>query len=1007
MALTRPAAGDKQNVPSLADILDEYADVIDATTGLPAGVTTTEDYTALGSSVLSAADATTGWTAANLTSGPTLDTGVKQEGSGSVKGVFAHGTVNGRLSWDNGSIITTPANRTHISLWVRWERVTGDGYHPGYDLGVKIRAAEGANLATPYVEINFPYIPEEAWYEVIIPIASLTGVRSVGIIQPTAPLTMASTMWLDHVRWKELTEAERALTSAATVGLVTSPSYTPGTTEGRVTPSDTKSVIELRPDRQYVTGLGGVRDIREYGPMPEDGSEDVSARLSAILNELPEGTTLCLSGNAQYRVDKQIRLQGKTRITLDGRGATLFTTVRRQSTGMTEDHFFQLHSCKDVTLRNLKMFGYRVITTNGNNLLDVIGTPTIDVTTKTLNALNEEIRLNGHGVGVGMPFYYARDKDLNWKFTFRLSQSSASATDAAEIRLVTNTGGWTAGREIAKQTLDLTTSATDYTLTHHPTAADMRERVYVMVRKKDADITNIVKIHSITDYGRVEFGPASPPAVESIPAMGEASGIREVGSSGTLIENCHIEGMETDAYHGHQTLGTVIRNCVFRANNRHGIAWDSGEDLLVEDVQCLQNLWDGIDLEPTATHYICRRPVMRNVLIDGTLFAAVAALNWGNIEDWVIENLTIKRAGNEAFVGGSRGGSFSNVTIGDSSWAWANGTLEDREADVRLYGIEMLFSNWVTQRAFRILDSNVIYKDGDPAGPDIDVDSGNNLAVGVKVKGADFGGSVLCQTTSRIVGLVSDFTGYMAQLSGTQLSVWGTGTPEGVLTASLGSVFHRSDGGAGTALYVKESGTGNTGWKAMTPAGHTHSHDADLTGVSADDHHAQSHTHASHTSIGANDHHNQAHGNADHDAALRTLYVRKTADESVNLLSTGSTSQNDNELFFSIAANEVWVVRFYLVINSGTVADWKYQLAVPSGATGHTALMLGASVVLPHNTDSANVSQFGADRGCQIYGIVVNSSTAGTVQFMWAQNTADAGDTTVKANSFLIANRIA
>ena len=42
----------------------------------------------------------------------------------------------------------------------------------------------------------------------------------------------------------------------------------------------------------------------------------------------------------------------------------------------------------------------------------------------------------------------------------------------------------------------------------------------------------------------------------------------------------------------------------------------------------------------------------------------------------------------------------------------------------------------------------------------------------------------------------------------------GSGTPEGVVTAIVGSLFLRSDGGAGTTLYVKESGTGNTGWVA-------------------------------------------------------------------------------------------------------------------------------------------------------------------------------------------------
>lgn len=42
----------------------------------------------------------------------------------------------------------------------------------------------------------------------------------------------------------------------------------------------------------------------------------------------------------------------------------------------------------------------------------------------------------------------------------------------------------------------------------------------------------------------------------------------------------------------------------------------------------------------------------------------------------------------------------------------------------------------------------------------------------------------------------------------------GAGSPEGSITAVVGSTFQRSDGGAGTCFYVKESGTGNTGWVA-------------------------------------------------------------------------------------------------------------------------------------------------------------------------------------------------
>lgn len=42
----------------------------------------------------------------------------------------------------------------------------------------------------------------------------------------------------------------------------------------------------------------------------------------------------------------------------------------------------------------------------------------------------------------------------------------------------------------------------------------------------------------------------------------------------------------------------------------------------------------------------------------------------------------------------------------------------------------------------------------------------------------------------------------------------GVGSPEGVITASIGSLWSRTDGGASTSFYVKESGSGNTGWVA-------------------------------------------------------------------------------------------------------------------------------------------------------------------------------------------------
>ena len=43
-------------------------------------------------------------------------------------------------------------------------------------------------------------------------------------------------------------------------------------------------------------------------------------------------------------------------------------------------------------------------------------------------------------------------------------------------------------------------------------------------------------------------------------------------------------------------------------------------------------------------------------------------------------------------------------------------------------------------------------------------------------------------------------------------TTWGSASPEGAITAPVGSIYVRTTAGAGTTRYYKESGTGNTGW---------------------------------------------------------------------------------------------------------------------------------------------------------------------------------------------------
>lgn len=51
------------------------------------------------------------------------------------------------------------------------------------------------------------------------------------------------------------------------------------------------------------------------------------------------------------------------------------------------------------------------------------------------------------------------------------------------------------------------------------------------------------------------------------------------------------------------------------------------------------------------------------------------------------------------------------------------------------------------------------------------------------------------------------------KIQGTDCAIYaGAGSPEGVVTANPGSLYLNTSGGAGTSLFVKQSGISNTGW---------------------------------------------------------------------------------------------------------------------------------------------------------------------------------------------------
>lgn len=63
-------------------------------------------------------------------------------------------------------------------------------------------------------------------------------------------------------------------------------------------------------------------------------------------------------------------------------------------------------------------------------------------------------------------------------------------------------------------------------------------------------------------------------------------------------------------------------------------------------------------------------------------------------------------------------------------------------------------------------------------------------------------------------GFITNGTGILTINFGGPIQLVGSGSPESVVTAVVGSIYTDTSGGASTTLYIKESGTGNTGWVA-------------------------------------------------------------------------------------------------------------------------------------------------------------------------------------------------
>lgn len=148
-------------------------------------------------------------------------------------------------------------------------------------------------------------------------------------------------------------------------------------------------------------------------------------------------------------------------------------------------------------------------------------------------------------------------------------------------------------------------------------------------------------------------------------------------------------------------------------------------------------------------------------------------------------------------------------------------------------------------------------------------------------------------------------------------------------------------------------------------------------------------------------------------ASLLTSMEMVTVVKAANQAVTSSTTLvNDNELFLSVAASAVYQLDGWIPYDGAfSAGDFKTDWSVPTGATmlwspngpstGGSALYTSNTVAAGTTVSIGTYGTGGAYTSASVRGRLVTSTTAGTLQFKWAQNSSNATATTVYAGAWI------
>lgn len=665
--LTDPVAGNpfsnSQGLPSTqyfgraqAAIMDTEVNAIKRTSG---NVLMADGFAALPEVLISDAENLTNWAGAGIFDAAVLDTTYFTRGTRSIHVGLQSNPAAGRYNY-NLPAAQAVGSYLYAAIDLRWNHIGGP---VATSVWFQAVAASGANLTGTLAVQNLQERPMGTFSTVLIPLAGLTSISSIGIrcFQISPQTNSRVQFWIDNVRLKAQSSVETTLGQGPQVAVVVPPSVAADIGPRALAPA--RNIIDLRPASTVLGGHGGIRHAREWN-IAEDGSVDVSADIMTVYNSLPPGTVFQLSPQGLYLCNGTIDLM-VTDSTFDGNGATIFSNRQRtlNFSGGDEDHILQV-SADGITVKNLRIVAYRKDVFTGSQLTTVTGSPTIVGSTVQLDALNEEVRIPQQLLdttasipiagrnNLETPFYF-RDQNSMLKFEANVT-TSASVPGDVRISVIDDDFG------ITLSTTNVTVTAGVPTTLTRTIRGDayLGTRLRITVRKVTAT-ANVITVNSMTAYNTCGYRPNF-----QYPAVTEFShGINIAAGSGVTIENCQIEGPDGDGICVNNTAShnVTIRDCQVRGAGRHGMNPNSGSDLTLENCIMRESGRSGIDIEPTTVAKAAYRVTLKHCHFYNTRNYAIAASNWARNTNLLLENLESDGAGMGFMFGGSQGGNVHNI----------------------------------------------------------------------------------------------------------------------------------------------------------------------------------------------------------------------------------------------------------------------------------------------------------------------------------------------------------